>query len=64
MIDLGKKEHSIYLEQALNRIGKSPEDVTLILATHGHKDHVQEATIFKNASFEEQDVYLSVPSKR
>jgi glyoxylase-like metal-dependent hydrolase (beta-lactamase superfamily II) len=49
LIDCGKKEHSPYLVQALNQIGKSPEDVSLLLATHGHEDHVQGAAIFKNA---------------
>jgi glyoxylase-like metal-dependent hydrolase (beta-lactamase superfamily II) len=49
LIDCGKKDHSTYLVQVLKEIGKGPEDVSLILATHGHEDHVQGATIFPNA---------------
>lgn len=49
LIDSSKEEHSSYLVQALKQIGKTPEDVTLLLATHGHEDHVQGAAIFKNA---------------
>jgi glyoxylase-like metal-dependent hydrolase (beta-lactamase superfamily II) len=49
LIDSCKEEHSSYLIQALKQIGKTPEDVTLILATHGHEDHVQGTAIFKNA---------------
>ncbi|WP_180955269.1 MBL fold metallo-hydrolase [Peribacillus deserti] len=49
LIDCGKKEHSSYLVEALNKLGRSPEDVTLIVATHGHEDHVQGAAVFKNA---------------
>ncbi len=48
-IDSGKREHSVFIEQALDKIGKSPDDVTLLLATHGHEDHVQGSVIFKNA---------------
>lgn len=49
LIDTGKHVHSPYLIQALSKLGKSPEDVSLILATHGHQDHVQGTTIFKHA---------------
>jgi glyoxylase-like metal-dependent hydrolase (beta-lactamase superfamily II) len=49
LIDSSKEEHSSYLVQALRQIGKTPEDVTLLLATHGHEDHVQGAAIFPNA---------------
>lgn len=49
LIDSSKEEHSAYLVQALKQLDKSPEDVTLVLATHGHEDHVQGTAIFKNA---------------
>lgn len=49
LIDTGKTEHSDYLKQSLHNLGKTLEDVTIILATHGHEDHIQGATIFKNA---------------
>ncbi|WP_419954450.1 MBL fold metallo-hydrolase [Neobacillus niacini] len=49
LIDSCKEEHSSYLVQALKLLGKTPEDVTLVLATHGHEDHVQGTVLFKNA---------------
>lgn len=49
LIDSSKEEHSLYLLEGLKQLGKSPEDVKLVLATHGHEDHVQGAAIFKNA---------------
>jgi len=49
LIDSGKMEHATYLEQALKSIGKSTDDVSLFLATHGHEDHVQSSAIFTNA---------------
>jgi glyoxylase-like metal-dependent hydrolase (beta-lactamase superfamily II) len=48
-IDSCKKEHISFLQKALDELGKSPEDVKLVLATHGHKDHVEGASIFTNA---------------
>ncbi|WP_167555322.1 MBL fold metallo-hydrolase [Gottfriedia acidiceleris] len=49
LIDSGKKIHSKYLENALIELGKTPEDVKLFLATHGHADHIEGSAIFKNA---------------
>ena len=49
LIDSSKEAHSAYLVHALKQLGKSPEDVKLVLATHGHEDHVQGTAIFKNA---------------
>lgn len=49
VIDSGKQQHTKYIEQALCSIGKSVEDVVLCLATHGHEDHVQAASVFKHA---------------
>ncbi|MBY0146436.1 MBL fold metallo-hydrolase [Neobacillus niacini] len=49
LIDSSKEMHSAFLVQALQQLGKSPEDVKLVLATHGHEDHVQGTSIFKNA---------------
>lgn len=49
IIDSSKEMHAPYLVAALKQLGKSPEDVKLVLATHGHEDHVQGTAIFKNA---------------
>ncbi|MEH7437721.1 MBL fold metallo-hydrolase [Neobacillus drentensis] len=49
LIDSGKQQHAVFIEQALHSIGKSVDDVILCLATHGHEDHVQAASIFKHA---------------
>jgi glyoxylase-like metal-dependent hydrolase (beta-lactamase superfamily II) len=49
MIDSCKAEHSKLLLQALHRLGKTADDVKLVLATHGHEDHVEGAQMFKNA---------------
>ncbi|ODG90621.1 MULTISPECIES: MBL fold metallo-hydrolase [Bacillaceae] len=49
LIDSGKGIHSKYLRKALVELGKTPEDVHLFLATHGHEDHIEGSNIFKNA---------------
>lgn len=49
LIDSCKEEHSSYLVHALKQLGKTPDAVTLVLATHGHEDHVQGTVLFKNA---------------
>jgi glyoxylase-like metal-dependent hydrolase (beta-lactamase superfamily II) len=49
VIDSCKKEHTDCLRHALSTIGKTPEDVKLVLATHGHEDHVEGTTIFTQA---------------
>ncbi|MEH7333871.1 MBL fold metallo-hydrolase [Neobacillus drentensis] len=49
VIDSGKLQHAKYVEDALHSIGKSVDDVALFIATHGHEDHVQAATLFSNA---------------
>jgi glyoxylase-like metal-dependent hydrolase (beta-lactamase superfamily II) len=49
LIDSSKEVHAAYLLAALKQLGKSPKDVKLVLATHGHEDHVQGTAIFKNA---------------
>ncbi|MFL8938319.1 MBL fold metallo-hydrolase [Rossellomorea oryzaecorticis] len=49
MIDSCKEEHSKYLLQALHHLGKTADDVKLVLATHGHEDHVEGAQMFKHA---------------
>ncbi|WP_409290817.1 MBL fold metallo-hydrolase [Peribacillus sp. SCS-37] len=49
LIDCGKKEHSPYLIQALHELGRTPEDVSLLLATHGHEDHIQNEDLFPHA---------------
>ncbi|MEE6451369.1 MBL fold metallo-hydrolase [Gottfriedia acidiceleris] len=49
IIDSGKGNHSKYLRKALGELGKTPEDVLLFLATHGHEDHIEGSSMFKNA---------------
>jgi glyoxylase-like metal-dependent hydrolase (beta-lactamase superfamily II) len=49
LIDSCKKNHIPYLELALGELGKSPDDVKLVLATHGHEDHVEGSSIFTKA---------------
>ena len=40
LVDCGPKGNSITMEKALNDIGIKPSDVSLIVLTHGHWDHV------------------------
>jgi len=40
LIDTGKAEHLTSLIATLNSLDVAPEDVTHIIATHGHQDHV------------------------
>jgi glyoxylase-like metal-dependent hydrolase (beta-lactamase superfamily II) len=49
MIDSCKAGHTKYLLQALNQLGKTADDVRLVLATHGHEDHVEGAEMFTKA---------------
>ena len=37
--------------KALNNIGISPEEITDVIITHAHHDHIECAKYFKNASF-------------
>ncbi|SCY10442.1 Metallo-beta-lactamase superfamily protein [Alkaliphilus peptidifermentans DSM 18978] len=49
LVDCGKEEHVDFIIKALYKIGKSEEDIILIIATHGHLDHVGGCRLFKNA---------------
>jgi len=49
LIDSGKRVHANHLANALQSLGKKPDDVTLFIATHGHKDHVEGVELFKQA---------------
>ncbi|MFC4408881.1 MBL fold metallo-hydrolase [Chungangia koreensis] len=49
LIDCGKKEHAQLLVDALQSLSKTPDDVTVIIATHGHEDHVQGIDLFAKA---------------
>jgi glyoxylase-like metal-dependent hydrolase (beta-lactamase superfamily II) len=46
LIDTGKTEHLALLIATLSSLGVAPEDVTHIIATHGHQDHVGGAAGF------------------
>jgi hypothetical protein len=50
LIDTGKGEHVDLLIHALSRLQRTPRDVTTILATHGHHDHVGGSVAFAKAS--------------
>jgi glyoxylase-like metal-dependent hydrolase (beta-lactamase superfamily II) len=50
LIDTGKAEHLPSLIGVLGSLGVAPEDVTDILATHGHRDHVGAAAGFPAAA--------------
>jgi glyoxylase-like metal-dependent hydrolase (beta-lactamase superfamily II) len=49
LVDTCKEKHSHLLLQALNEFGKPVEDFKLVLATHGHKDHIEGANMFRKA---------------
>lgn len=46
LIDTGKAEHLTALIATLSNLGVAPEDVTHIIATHGHQDHIGGAAGF------------------
>jgi len=46
LIDTGKAEHLTSLLATLNSLGVAPEDITHIIATHGHQDHIGGAAGF------------------
>ncbi|MBI3975981.1 MAG: MBL fold metallo-hydrolase, partial [Armatimonadetes bacterium] len=50
LVDTGKLEHLDTLVQALFGFGRNPEDVTTILLTHGHHDHVGGSVAFPRAA--------------
>lgn len=49
LIDAGRQEYQDTIAQALGTIGITPEQVTQVLLTHGHCDHVEGAALFKQA---------------
>ncbi len=49
IVDTGLKENSPLLEDAMKAIGLAPNDIDLVLITHGHADHFGGAGIFKKA---------------
>lgn len=49
LIDTGKAEHFPPLQAALATLGKTEADVTVLIATHGHPDHIGSAHRFTNA---------------
>ncbi len=52
LIDSGSEENSSLLKSSLKEIGFSPNDVDLILHTHGHCDHFSGDILFKNPSIQ------------
>ena len=49
LIDTGRATHLQPLVNALATLYKTPDDVTTLIATHGHKDHVGNSLAFRNA---------------
>ncbi|MFB9994801.1 MBL fold metallo-hydrolase [Deinococcus oregonensis] len=49
LIDTGKAEHFPQLQAALETLGKTADDVTVVLATHGHADHIGSVGRFPKA---------------
>ncbi|HWR42361.1 MBL fold metallo-hydrolase [Sporomusa sp.] len=49
LIDTGLKQYQPAIVEALAKIGVTPEQVTHILLTHGHHDHVEGADLFGRA---------------
>ncbi len=49
VIDTGRAEHFPHLQAALLTLGKTAADVTALIATHGHSDHIGSAHRFTNA---------------
>ncbi|MCL4489588.1 MAG: MBL fold metallo-hydrolase [Chloroflexi bacterium] len=47
VIDAGMPGHAQHILNAVHRLGRSPEDVRLILLTHGHIDHAGSALALK-----------------
>lgn len=45
----GGSEHLQTLEEALGKLGKKPNDIEYIIATHLHFDHIANARVCKNA---------------
>lgn len=45
----GGSEHVQTFEEALGKLGKKPEDIDYIIATHLHFDHIANARLCKNA---------------
>lgn len=50
LVDAGKGEHVSFLVEALSGLGVTPGDVSTILATHGHRDHLGGGFAFPKAS--------------
>ncbi|MBS3950916.1 MAG: MBL fold metallo-hydrolase [Peptococcaceae bacterium] len=59
LIDSGKAAHSHTLVKALTQLDVLPANISLILTTHGHKDHVGGAATFAHATrlIAEKDMY-------
>ena len=49
LIDPGLKNNEPNLKESLQQAGLSPEDIDLVLLTHGHIDHFSAAGVFKQA---------------
>ena len=49
LVDTGRATHLQPLVDALATLNKTPDDVTTLIATHGHKDHVGNSLAFRNA---------------
>jgi glyoxylase-like metal-dependent hydrolase (beta-lactamase superfamily II) len=66
LIDTGQAEHFPHLQAALATLGKTEADVTALIATHGHADHIGSAHHFTHARkfIHPADVPLLSPDAR
>ena len=49
LIDAGRREYQEVIVEALGKLNIAPLQVTHVLLTHGHSDHVEGAALFKQA---------------
>lgn len=51
LIDTGLEKDSGFLEKSLKELNLAPNDISKVLFTHGHVDHIGGAVLFPNAEF-------------
>lgn len=51
LIDTGLEKDKAYLEKSLKELDLTPNDISKVLFTHGHVDHIGGAVLFSNTEF-------------